>query len=223
MLICESYLLVYLEKWKHRKSIAFGHDGTTCLAGAGIMDLFLRGKLILEGKRLEVINTNPTGVEFLDEILTMIKDSKKVRKLKRWIILISNYRNIKCDSLVFKSLENQGILQCEQRVTARIFYKWRYNIIRPEVIQSLLQRIQNAFIDNIDPDIEFLCLLKLIQISRLFKVCISKEYRSIAKHRLEHLLRFGNYDPSHLEMIKSIKKAINDALTDAGIELAIPY
>lgn len=213
MLIAESYLLVFLEKWKHRKSIAFGHEGTLCLAGAGIMNLYLRGKLILEGKRLKIIDTTPTGVEFLDEILTMIKDSKKIRKLNRWIILISNYRNIKCDSLVFKSLENQGILQFERR----ILYKWRYNFIRPEVIQSLLQRIQNAFIDNLDPDIELLCLLSLLKITRLFKVCISKEYRNQVKYRMEQLLRFGNYDPSHLEMIVKTKKAIRNALREGII------
>lgn len=214
MLICESYVLVFLEKWKHRKSVAFGHEGTVCLAGAGIMDLYLRGKLIKEGKRLKVIDTNPTGVEFLNEILTLINDSQKIRKLKRWIILLSNYRNIKSDSLVFKNLENQGILQCEKKVTAKIFYKWRYSIIRQEVIQSLLQRIQNVFIDTPDPDIEFLCLLKLLQIGRLFNVCISKEYRSIAKRRLELLLRVGNYDPNHLDMILSIKKSIKSALTE---------
>jgi len=213
MLIAESYLLVFLEKRKHRKSIAFGHEGILCLAGAGIMDLYLRGKLVLEGKRLKIIDTTPTGVEFLDEILTMIKDSKKIRKLNRWIILISNYRNIKCDSLVFKSLENQGILQFERR----ILYKWRYNFIRPEVIQSLLQRIQNAFIDNLDPDIELLCLLSLLKITRLFKVCISKEYRNQVKYRMEHLLRLGNYDPSHLEMIVKTKKAIRNALREGII------
>lgn len=213
MLICESYLLVFLEKWKHRKSIAVGQENTVCLAGAGIMDLILRGKLMIERKRLKLIDTNPTGVEYLDEILAMIKDSKKIRKLNRWIILISNYRSIKCDSLVFKSLENQGILQFEKR----IFYKWRYNFIRPEVIQSLLQRIQNAFIDNLDPDIELLCLLSLLKITRLFKVCISKEYRNQVKYRMEQLLRFGNYDPSHLEMIVKTKKAIRNALREGII------
>lgn len=216
-------MLVYLDKWKHRKSIPFGHSGTLCLAGAGIMDLYLRGKLILEKKRLEVIDTNPTGVKFLDEILTIIKDFKKIRKLKRWIIHFSNYRNIQGDSLVIESLENQGIIHCEKSVTAGIFVKWRYNIIKPEVIQSLLHQIQNAFIDNQEPDVEFLCLLKLLQIERLFHFSISKEYRSIVKRRLEHLLRYGNYDPIQLEMISRIKKAIKDALSIGGIDLAIPY
>jgi len=218
MLIAESYLLVFLEKWKHRKSIAFG-QGSICLAGAGIMELILREKLMIEGKRLKIIDPNPIGVEFLDEILTLIKDSKKIRKLNKWIILISSGRSIDCETLVFKGLENQSIVKFEKRVFAKVFYNWKYDVTKPEVIQSLLQRIQNAFIDNIEPDIELLCLVSLSQISRLFKACFSKEYRNIAKHRIEQLLRFGNYDPRHLEMIKNIKKAFKAATRDGGIEL----
>jgi hypothetical protein len=223
MLISESFALVYLDKWKERKSISFNRSETLCLAGAGIMDLYLRGKLSLEKKRLEVVDANPTGVEFLDEILTIIKDFKKIWKLKRWIIHFANYRNIQCDSLVFKSLENQGIIQCEKNVKAGIFVKWKYNIIKPDVIQALLHQIQNAFIENQEPDVEFLCLLKLLQIERLFNFSISKEYRSLVKNRLEHFLRYGNYDPIQLEMISRIKKTIKDALSIGGIDLAIPY
>jgi hypothetical protein len=224
MLICESYLLIYLEKWKHKKSIALGQDGIFCLAGAGIMDLILREKLMLDGKRIKLIDTNPTGVAFLDEILTMVKESKKVRKLYGWIIRIGGKHYVDRINLVFKSLENQGILQFEWRVAAKIFYKWNYNFIKPELIQSLLQQVQNAFIDSgIEPEIELLCLLNLLRQSRLFSMCISKEYRNLVKHRMEQLLLFGNYDPSHIELIKLVKKAIKSALTsDLGLE-AIPF
>lgn len=224
MLICESYLLIYLEKWKDRKSVAIGRDAIVCLAGAGIMDLILRGKLMLDGKRIKLIDINPTGNEFLDEILTMVKESKKVRKLYSWITRISGKNSMDRINIVFKSLENQGILQFEKRVAAKIFYKWGYNFIKPELIQSLLQQVQDAFIDSsIEPEIELLCLLNLLQQSRLFNACISKEYRNIVKHRMEQLLLFGNYDPSHLEMIKLLKKAIKSALSsELGLE-AIPF
>jgi len=220
MLICENYLLIFLEKWKHRKSIALGQETAVCLAGAGIMDLILRGKLLLEGKKLILIDPNPIGVEFLDEILTVIKDSKDIRKLKSWIIVLSSKGSIELDNMVLKRLENQGILQFEMRVAAKIFHKWSYNFIKPEVIQSLLQRIQKAFIANsLDPDIELLCLLYLLKSGRIFKLCIPKEYRNQVKLQMEHLLRFGNYDPSYLEMIKQVKKAIKSALTDVGMEV----
>jgi len=214
MLICENFLLLILEKWKHRNSIAIGSYDSKCLVGAGIMDLILREKLLLEGKRLIVIDTNLTGVESLDEILTIIKDSKKIRKLYRWVERLSYNHEILLNTLVFKSLESQGILKFERRVTAKIFYKWWYYLTRPEVIKSLLERIQNVFSEDLDPDIELLCLLSLFKISRLFKTCISKEYRKIAKYRIEELVRLGNYDPSHLEMIVKTRKALKESMRE---------
>ena len=213
MLISESYLLVFLEKWKHEDSITPGSSESICLAGAWIMDLILREKLLIEGKKLRVIDTNSTGDEYLDEILTIIKDSKKIRKLNRWVDLLSRRHNFQNYNLVLKRLESQGILKFEEKVTARIFFKWKYDFIKPEVKQSLLEQIQKVFIDNLDPDTELLCLLSLLRISSLIKVCIPEEYRKVAKLRIKDLVRFGNYDPSHLEMILKIKKAYRSTLS----------
>ena len=212
MLICENYLLVFLESWKHKDSITPGSSESICLAGAWIMDLILREKLLIEGKKLRVIDTNSTGDEYLDEILTIIKDSKKIRKLKRWVDLLSKRHNFQNYTVVFKRLESQGILKFEAKVTAKIFYKWKYDFIKPEVKQSLLEQIQNVFIDNLDPDTELLCLLSLLRISGLINVCISKENRKVAKDRIDDLVRFGNYDPSLLEMILKIIKAYRSNL-----------
>ena len=214
MLICESYFLLILEKWKHKNSIALGSYEIKYLPGAGIMDLILREKLLLEGKKLRVIDTNSTGDVYLDEILAIIKDSKKIRKLNRWVERLSLYHHIQLYTLVFKSLESQGILKFEKRVFAKVFYKWSYDFTRPEVIQSLLERIQKVFSENLDPDIELLCLLSLLKNSKLIKVCIPKEYRSVAKYRIEQLVRVGNYDPIHLEMIVKTRRALRDAMRE---------
>lgn len=212
MLICENYLLVFLEKWKHEDSFTPGSSESIGLAGAWIMDLILREKLLIEGKKLRVIDTDSTGDEYIDEILTIIKDSKKIRKLKRWVDLLSKRYNFQNYTVVLKRLENHGILKFEEKVTAKIFYKWKYDLIKPEVKQSLLEQIQNVFIDNLDPDTELLCLLSLLRISGLINVCISKENRKVAKDRIDDLVRFGNYDPSLLEMILKIKKAYRSTL-----------
>jgi len=213
MLICENYLLVSLENWKHQDSITPGTSESICLAGAWIMDLILREKLLIEGKKLRVIDTNSTGDEYLDEILSIIKDSEKIRKLNRWVDLLSRRHIFQNYTLALKRLESQGILKFEGKVTARIFYKFSYDFTKPEVKQSLLEQIQKVLIDNLDPDTELLCLLSLLRISSLINVCISKENRKVAKNRIEDLVRFGNYDPSHLEMILKIKKAYNSTLS----------
>ena len=214
MLICESYLLIYLERWKDRDTITITNPAGVCLVGAGIMDLILRGKLMIEGKKLITHDTSPTGIAFLDEILTMIKDSKKIRKLNRWVIGISGYHSLQRYNLIFQNLERQGIIKFQQIVSGRIFIKWKYEFTNPEVISSLLERIEKVFIETIDPEIELFCLLNLLRISRLFKISVSEEYRKTAKFRMEQLLQAGDYDPNHLEMIVKIKKAYRAAERD---------
>ena len=213
MLISEKFLLVSLERWPYQDSITPGASESICLAGAWIMDLILREKLLIEGKQLRVVDTNSTGDEYLDEILTILKDSKKMRKLKRWVDLLSRRHIFQNYSLALKRLESQGILKFEAKVTARIFYKFSYDYTKPEVKQSLLEQIQKVLIDNVDPDTELLCLLSLIRFSSLYKVCIPKEYSKAAKLRIEDLLRSSNYDPSLLEMISKIKKAYRSTLS----------
>ncbi len=213
MLISEKFLLVSLERWPYQDSISPGPSESICLAGAWIMDLILREKLLIEGKKLRVIDTNSTGDEYLDEILTIIKDSKKIRKLKRWVDLLSRWHIFQTYTEALKRLESQSILKFEGKVTARIFYKFSYDLTKPEVKQSLLEQIQKVVIDNVDPDTELLCLLSLIRFSSLYKVCVPKEYRKVAKLRIEDLLRSSNYDPSLLEMISKIRKAYRSTLS----------
>jgi len=213
MLISENFLLVFIESWGHEDSITPGVSGSICLAGAWIMDLILRGKLLIEGKKLRVIDANLTGDEYLDEIFTIIKDSKKILKLKRWVDLLSRRYNFQNYTLAFKSLESQGILKFEEKVTAKIFYKWKYDFTKPEVKRSLLEQIQKVVIDNVDPDTELLCLLSLVRFSSLINDCIPKEYRKVAKSRIEDLLRSSNYDPNLLEMFLKIKKAYKSTLS----------
>ena len=213
MLISEKFLLVSLESLPYQDSITPGPSGSICLAEAWIMELILREKLLIEGKKLRVIDTNSTGDEYLDEFLTIIKDSKKIRKLNRWVDLLSRRHIYQTYTLALKRLESQGILKFEAKVTARIFYKFSYDYTKPEVKQSLLEQIQKVLIDNVDPDTELLCLLSLIRFSSFYKVCIPKEYRKAAKLRIEDLLRSGNYDPSLLEMFPKIKKAYRTTLS----------
>jgi hypothetical protein len=210
MLICENFLLVFLQKWEHRGYAALDRY---CLLGAGILDLYFRGKIMLEGKKLILIDPNPTGIDFLDEILNVIKESKKTRKVFRWLLILSGRNITEREDLILKNLENQGILQYERRVHAKIFENYRYKFFKPEVVQSLMKQIENAFIDNPDPDIECFCLIYLIKMARVYNNCISKENRSRIYQRMQLLLRHGNYDPNHLEMFKRIKKDIGNALS----------
>jgi len=213
MLISESYLLITLDESKGKHYLRAGIAKDECFAAAWIMDLILRGKLAIEGKKLKVIDPSSTGDEYLDDILNVLKGSKMIHKIRYWIRIFSSQQKIKLNDLTLKRLESQGVLKFEKEPFLKIFKRWGYFFIQPEVKKSLVEQIRNVIIDNLDPDIYLLCLLNLLKISRLIKVYIPKEYRKVAKYRIDELIRFGKYDPKHLEMIISMKKAIKDALS----------
>ena len=213
MLISVSYFLITLDESKGKHYLRAGVARDECFAAAWLMDLILRGKLAIEKKKLKVIDSNSTGDEYLDEILNILKDSKMIHKIRYWIRILSFQQKMKIYDLILKRLESQGILKFEKESFLKIFKKWGYFFLQPEVKQSLLEQIRNVFINNLDPDIHLLCLLSLLKISRLIRVYIPKEYRKVAKYRIDQLIRFGKYDPRHLEMIIRMKKAIKDALS----------
>ncbi|MFW9946512.1 MAG: GPP34 family phosphoprotein [Candidatus Odinarchaeota archaeon] len=219
MLISESYFLITLDESKGKNYLRAGIAKDECFAGAWIMDLILRGKLEIEGKKLRVIDTTSTGDEYLDEVLNILYDTKMTHKTRYWVRILSFTHKITIYDLILKRLESQGVLKFEKESYLKIFKRWGYFFLQPEVKQSLLEQIRNVIINNLDPDINLLCLLSLLPISRLIKVYIPKEYRKVAKYRIDQLIRFGKYDPKHLEMIKSIKKAIKDALRGGAVHL----
>lgn len=212
MLISESYFLLMLDDSKGKNRIKDYFGRKECFAAAWIMDLIFRRKLSVVGKKLEVIDSTSTGDEDLDEILGILKDSKKMRKLRTWVFLFSSNYLINLYDLIFKRLENQGILKYEKKPILRVFVNLRYFFLQPEVKQPLLEQIYKVIIDNLGPDIRLLCLLNLLKISRLISVHVPKEYRKLAKYRIDDLVHYGKYEPKHLEMILSIEKAIKKAM-----------
>lgn len=221
MLISESYLLITLDESKGKHYIRQGIAKDECFAGAWIMDLIFRGKLAIERKKLKVIDTKSTGDEYLDDILNVLKGSKMIHKIRYWIRILSSQQKMKLYDLTLKRLESQGVLKFEKESFLKIFKRWGYFFIQPAVKKSLVEQIRNVIFNNLDPDIYLLCLLNLLRISRLIRVYIPKEYRKVAKYRINELIRFGKYNPKHLEMIVSIQKAIKDALSGGAPYLPI--
>lgn len=213
MLISENYLLMTLEETEEKNYVRSGVARNECLAGALIMDLIFKGKLSVEGKKLKIIDTSPTGDELLDEILTIFKESTMVHKIRYWVGVFSITYKLKIKELILRRLDNENILKFEKKSISRIFVKFGYTFIRPEVRSSLIEQIRKIFIDNLEPDIYLLCLLMLLKISRLIRVHIPKEFRKFAGYHIDELILYGKYDPKYLEMISSIKKAIKYVLS----------
>jgi len=222
MLVSRNYLLMILDEEKGKVYSRASAAKDLGLIGAMMMDLYLRGKILIERKKIRIIDPTSTGDEYLDDILEILKRSKKIRKLNRWIDRISR-RYKTYYYAFFKRLEKQEILKIEVKKTFKIFETKRFYLQRPEVKMVILEQIQNTIVNNLNPSIDLLCLLSLIEVSGLIKVYIAKEFRKQVRMRIDELIYSENLNLRDQEMIISITKAIKDiiAARQAAVTVAV--
>ncbi len=204
MLISEMILLMFLDESKGK---IYSRGRTTKdlgLAGAMILDLYLKGKVSIYGKKLKILNYCHSGLPYVDKILVFLYRSKRPLKLRSWLNKISQF--YKKSSLYFyQRLESHGIIIGGFK--ARRFY-----LTEPEVKYSLLEKVKNVVINNMNPDIELLCLLSLMKACRLIKVYFMRKYRKYVKRRIKELLHSSYYSSETREMILGVIKAIEDII-----------
>jgi len=220
MLVSRNYLLMILDEEKGKVYSRASAAKDLGLIGAMVMDLYLRSKILIERKKIRVIDPTLTGDEILDDILMILNSSKKIRKLNRWIDKMSR-RYKTYYYAFFKRLEEQNILKIEVKKTFKIFETKRFYLQRPEVKMVILEHIQNVIVNNLSPNIDLLCLLSLLDVSGLLKVYIAKEYRKQVRIRIEELISSENLNPRDHEMIISITKAIKDIIAARQVAVTV--
>ena len=220
MLVSRNYLLMILDEEKGKIYSRASAAKDLGLIGAMVMDLYLRSKILIERKKIRVIDPTLTGDEILDDILMILNSSKKIRKLNRWIDKMSR-RYKTYYYAFFKRLEEQNILKIEVKKTFKIFETKRFYLQRPEVKMVILEHIQNVIVNNLSPNIDLLCLLSLLDVSGLLKVYIAKEYRKQVRIRIEELISSENLNPRDHEMIISITKAIKDIIAARQVAVTV--
>jgi hypothetical protein len=172
-------------------------------AGSLLMDLSLQGKIKLTENNIEIIDSSSIGDELLDQILKIIDTSEKKRGLKNWIDRLS--QNFEYYYLYFDLMEQQGILKSEidPNLKTKLYY-----LQKPEIKEQLLEEIHKVVNGNKELSIEPICLLILLEESKLIKIYMPRDLRKKAKNIIKRLLNSEQFDSLSREMISQIRKAI---------------
>lgn len=173
-------------------------------AGALLMDLFLQGNIRLKRNSIEGIDDKQTGDMYLDQIFEFIKKSKFKRSLFRWIDKLSTYYK-KYSYLYFENLENKGFLisKITSILKLKLFYLKDQNIK-----VQLLKKINNLGITNFKSNIETVCLLVLLDISKLINAYIPWSLRKQSRDLISEILESEQIDSSLRDLILRIRKEI---------------
>ena len=158
------------------------------LAGALLTELILRGKLQINPRhRVEVLDANQTGDEFLDVTLREILAAEQLRKVGYWINKLSDdYKKI--SKRLVERLVKDGIVTQEDK---RILW-----VIpcpgSPEPCGSakywLKTRLRKEALADQEASLQDLALLSLVQSLDWFELIFTQDERKLAARHLHGLL-----------------------------------
>ncbi|MFJ6250065.1 MULTISPECIES: GPP34 family phosphoprotein [unclassified Streptomyces] len=155
------------------------------VAGAILLDLVLAGRVAVDGGRLRVADTTPTGVPLLDERLRQIAEwagrKSRVPKVTEW--LTKDYH--KAVKAATDSLHGRGLVRAEQRRVLGILPVTRYPEADGSVERELRDRLRAVVLGGAVPDTRTAGLVALLHGAKLHRVAFPDVPRKEITPRLE--------------------------------------
>ncbi len=155
------------------------------LAGAVIMELALREKVVIRDKKLVLINDSYTGDNVLDEAMTQIKKLGKGKNAGYWV---NKLQNIKIQELILDRLVDKGILKTEEHKILWIFDSPHYPMKDSEEELGIREQIRRIVLHKDIAEARVAVLIGLVNACRLTNEIFSKEERKEAKKRIKEII-----------------------------------
>lgn len=206
MLLAEELILLALDDVSGKFSTSATSYGNYAIAGALLMDLYLLGKLNIDGKKIEVIDTEVELDDLLHEVIVELKNAKRPKSLSDWVNSIASYGNYIIKFLI-KRLTNQGILGKEEKTVLKIFHTITRPIKQPELKNRLILQIQDILLNNQEPDAHMIELLSLIKIANLIPSLFAKPYRKEATNRIKRIIKSERIGKVVQDLITAIESS----------------
>jgi hypothetical protein len=184
------------------------------LAGSLLLELFVHGKLELEGDKVHLLDASTTDDALLDRTLQRVASSSKPRDAKHWVKDFHGKLG-KLRKTLLQRLHEQGAVSLERRKRLWVLPSNRYPLTDTARRAELRETVQRAARgDGSERD---LLLLSMVDAADLTKRLFEKPERKQVAERAK-LLREGEVVG---EAVSATVKAANDAVTAAVIASAV--
>lgn len=222
MLLAEKLLLLALDDEKGKVVFSAQMSYAYGIAGALLLELSTKERIELDGKKLAVINPQPTGDPLLDQVLQLLKESKP-RTISAWISRLQGNRKLRAlDQLRSRAVSNHW-LRHESKKILWIFPSHQYVATADgmKVERDILETVRRvALNDREEVDRETGLLISLIHATRLQKVVFTKDERKQAQRRLKEISKNEQYGKAVSETVAAVEAAIIAAIAAGGAAAA---
>jgi hypothetical protein len=184
------------------------------LAGACLMDLYLKGEISEENKRV-IHSLNKSGDLLHDRISDIIGASSRPRRISFWIRKISwkSRQNLK-DSVSI--LVSNGSLRHEKHYFLGLFPYNRYYFNDQGLRGSLVEKLREVVIAGKTPTDEQMMLLGLMKVSRsLRRLANENGERSIIRARVREVFSNNDNISATERFVRLVMSAVSNAITAA--------
>ena len=206
--LAEELFLIALDDAEGWINSPAAHTLRYSLAAALLADLALHGKIVVEDKRVKVLDPAPVGDKMLDEPLQRLAGSDKQYKVKHWINALG-FR--KLAKQVAQQLVTLGILREEER---------RYLWVIPSTLYPqrdgsakfwIKQGLRAAVLAGDRPEKRVVVLLSLLKGGRMLNLVFTKDERKAASRRIEELVKGEDFGDAVAQTLTDIETAAASA------------
>lgn len=212
----ESFILLALDRLKGKfliDSLSLNYG----LAGALLLQLTKDELISVEQKKIVVKNNGSRENKILDDCLTLIKSSRKIRSAKYWVNKIGS-RAGKYKIQILNDLVDKRILSVKKRKVLWIFTITNYPVIDNTQIDEVKNRLVDIVLNYRKPELDELLMLSLVNSCKLTRIIFpNKNDHKKANERLKELTKNIEIGETIAQTIKEIQAAVIVASTTAAI------
>jgi hypothetical protein len=208
----EKFLLLAKHPYKGRFVISdlHIHHG---IIGIIFLELHLEGILNLENNKVIVKDDAETNHLFGNDILNKVKESRRQRKLKTWIIKLSGKASaIKWSCL--KALEHKGLLNIEKKKFLLFIPYRKTYLVEQSTREQLIKHLKACAFKQKESQQEDILLLGMAEACQMHKILAdNKDERKLLKKELKNLMKENAFAGAIDQSIRQVQAAVAAAVT----------
>jgi hypothetical protein len=199
--LVETLYLLYIDEQKGTSAkgiVGPIHYGLSC---AILADLTLRNKLAIDGDRIVVVDQVPTDLPILDHVLSQIIESKKTRKINRWIAQIPA---ADLPKQIAESLVEKNILHVEEKRYLWVIPYETYHQQDASAKYWIKTHLRAVVLAGEKAGEQDIVLLSLLKACDLLNLVFTRDERRSARSRIAELASQTVFGESVKDVLESL-------------------
>lgn len=214
--IGEQLLLLSLDETKGTVVHSASQSLDLGLAGAGIMDLTLRGRLRAEGRHLLVADARPTGDDLLDEALAAIGASRRPRDARHWVPALQKAVKRRRRRLE-ERLVRRGVLGEEEHRVLGLFATARYPVRDTGRLRDVRDHVRRSVMGETDVTPATAVLISLASACGVLDRLFAREERREARRRAREIVRGEALGRAVRDTVAAMNAAVVGAIVASSV------